>query len=335
MINIKFESPGIDFNPLSFFNGFSKIPNSAGVYIWGYMIHCDGKKKFCPVNVGQSTNLRERLIEHYSCEISGNSAFFEFNKIMGQENLEIVNKSMEKYYYLPSGKNRIEEANKIKMLLYYQDRMFFKNKISKKSFSITNNDKYIVEDRKGRRNINYRNLVEILKKSKYKKDINLLIKLNNWFDTHTNNFFAIYFEYTNDFKNEYEHNILKQTNKNVEESKSIIKLKNKLEAFSKTNNKEKVKEITEKIKKEINYNRSKTAREIIENTVNRDLAEQLGIYTIADRKSDCLDDYQIDLSCVSKCLINLLDKKPNSQYLNPDGTYINELKIPLPPIINT
>jgi hypothetical protein len=71
MATFKFKKPQDPFQPWHTKNGILNIPARPGVYIWGYWVkyeETNGKnvRKFCPVNVGETGNLRRRLItDHY------------------------------------------------------------------------------------------------------------------------------------------------------------------------------------------------------------------------------------------------------------------------------
>lgn len=150
-MDIIFNIPGNDFDPISINNGFIKIPNKAGVYIWGYWIWIDGKKTFCPMNVGEAGkgkgNLRTRLIQHYCSHFEnkddGTAAFFEVNKYMSQTNIDDLYKQLGVYNELPTrGKKRMEEIYKKKSkelgrLIFYQNKDFFHDlKINTKNIGV-------------------------------------------------------------------------------------------------------------------------------------------------------------------------------------------------------
>lgn len=191
-MKIKFEIPCYDFDPLSINNGFIKIPNKTGVYIWGYWIWIDGKKTFCPMNVGESGkgsgNLRNRLINHYSSYFEnkddGTAAFFEVNKYMSQESIDELYRQLGEYNNLSrSGAKRMTEikakkAKELTRLIFYQDKNFFDFKINT-----------------GNENIGFYSLIEFLKKEKTKGKLvhgQLLNKIFESREVHLNNFFCIY-----------------------------------------------------------------------------------------------------------------------------------------------
>jgi hypothetical protein len=108
MAIFKFESPnhkGSPFNPRSLQNGFLRIPDKPGVYIWGYLIEIDGKLRFCPINVGETNDLRKRLFsDHYlgnmpvqSKNRKGEKEIFEFKKVMSSDEVHRNYKVMSEY----------------------------------------------------------------------------------------------------------------------------------------------------------------------------------------------------------------------------------------------
>ncbi len=187
-MEIKFEVPCNDFDPLSINNGFIKIPNKPGVYIWGYWIWIDGKKTFCPMNVGEagkgSGNLRTILIQHYCTHFEtkddGTSAFFEVNKYMSQKNIDDLYKQIGVYgdELDPNNPKRINQIKELKSekltrLIFYQDKIFFDFKIPSKE-----------------KNIGLISLIEFLQKNKV--DGALLNKIIERQEIHLKNFFCIY-----------------------------------------------------------------------------------------------------------------------------------------------
>jgi hypothetical protein len=200
MTTIKFKTPGKYFNPLSMNDGFIKIPNKPGVYIWGYWIMIEGKKTFCPMNIGEAGkgngNLRSRLIYHYCTHFEnkddGIAAFFEINKYMSQENIDILYKQLSNYCKIKlNGNERLKQIKNDKQLddkhkaslsrlIFYQDKNFFDSELAKNY-----NEK----------NIGLYSLVEFLKTQKSKGKLKygeLLNKIIERQEIHINNFFCIY-----------------------------------------------------------------------------------------------------------------------------------------------
>jgi hypothetical protein len=110
----KFESPDYPrspFNPTSLINGFMRIPDEPGVYIWGYLINVKGKEKFCPINVGQAQDLRNRLYsDHYlgnmpirSKNRKEEKEIFEFQRTMSPEDVQETYDAMADYDTMPRG----------------------------------------------------------------------------------------------------------------------------------------------------------------------------------------------------------------------------------------
>jgi hypothetical protein len=197
MKEIVFYKPCKDFDPLSTNNGFIKIPNKPGVYIWGYWIWIDGKKTFCPMNVGEagkgSGNLRTRLIQHYSTYFEnkddGTSAFFEINKYMIQTNIDELYEQLDYYSKLKrDGEKRFskikdQKDGKLKRLIFYQDARFFESILG--------------EDKHDKKNIGIYSLIDILKGKKIKgnqgqEQGELLNKFFERQEVHLKNFFCIY-----------------------------------------------------------------------------------------------------------------------------------------------
>jgi hypothetical protein len=113
----KFESPDYPrnpFNPTSLINGFMRIPNEPGVYIWGYLINVKDKKKFCPVNVGQAQDLRNRLYsDHYlgnmpirSKNRKEEKEIFEFQRMMSLPDVQRTYYAMADYDTMPRGSRK-------------------------------------------------------------------------------------------------------------------------------------------------------------------------------------------------------------------------------------
>jgi hypothetical protein len=192
---ILFKMPCVDFDPLSTLNGFIKIPNSPGIYVWGYWVWIDGKKTFCPMNVGETgegeRNLRTRLMEHYCSHFEnkddGTAAFFEVNNFMTQERINELYKQLDCYCALPrSGESRLKKIldgkNKgdLNMLIFYQDKRFFE--------FIKKSDK---------KNIGFYSLIEFIKGKKKKDRIEhgeLLNKFIERQEVHLKNFFCVFAE---------------------------------------------------------------------------------------------------------------------------------------------
>lgn len=110
-----FESPDYPrspFDPESLRNGFLRIPEKPGVYIWGYLVEINRKMRFCPVNVGQTDDLRRRLYsDHYLGNMPVRSKnrkeekeIFEFQRTMSLKDVQETYSVMEQYDATPSSK---------------------------------------------------------------------------------------------------------------------------------------------------------------------------------------------------------------------------------------
>lgn len=187
-MQIKFEIPCNDFDPLSISKGFIKIPRKPGIYIWGYWIWIDGQKTFCPMNVGESGTLQTRLIEHYCTHFDnkddGTAAFFEVNNYMSQESINELYKQLGTYNDLPKESYKrlksieVEKRTNLSKLIFYQNKDFF-------DFDINTKEK----------NIGVYSLIKFLENKKSKGKLvhgELLNKIIERQEIHSKNFFCIY-----------------------------------------------------------------------------------------------------------------------------------------------
>jgi hypothetical protein len=326
-LQITFKGPGRCFNPLDFLNGFTQIPSKPGVYIWGYLVSIDGKEVFCPVNVGETgpdKGLRNRLIEHYSNRHNYNAAFFGFESIMGLETVKEVYKEMGVYRYIgkntrstkkyPDGKLseliRHNSSTPFKHFLYFQDFNFFCD-IRKAHMGIRCIDPSVVEvirpepDKSKKLDIPIGDLVKELSKSPSTYDIAYLNRLKARFDVHQNKFYAIWWE-QEDINNDHvsinnrvdqvseeatttPREILNTFNDIIEwNSRLYHKIEKKCKTLTDINT---VKNI---IKHELLKKCDEKQRLKIENTINIALADELGIFTIADyNESNVYENYEI------------------------------------------
>jgi hypothetical protein len=136
-------NPFIDFDP----NNPNHYPEGAGVYIYGVKVEVDNQLKFVPVCVGESLNLRKRLLnDHYHGKFVKNHQ----NIINGtnkriSEKKELWNFSLTQmtmlqvahlycdmriYSIMRNERNRtsnqfLERLNKLKNLIYFQNENFF------------------------------------------------------------------------------------------------------------------------------------------------------------------------------------------------------------------
>jgi hypothetical protein len=73
---------------------------------------------------------------------------------------------------------------------------------------------------------------------------------------------------------------------------------------------------------------SRSESKIIENSVNNIFAEKLGINTIADVKKNIKNKFEIDISCVSDCLVKTNTAMTNI-LINKSGNFHSRLIIPI------
>ncbi len=255
-MEIIFNVPSNDFDPMSIHNGFVKIPNKPGVYIWGYWIWIHGKKTFCPMNVGEAGkgtgNLRTRLIQHYCTHFEnkddGTAAFFEVNKYMSQTAIDDLYKQLGVYNDLPTrGEKRMKDiklkmmSKELERLIFYQNKAFFDFEIN------TENE-----------NIGVYSLIQFLER--YKKNDKLLYgellnKIIERQEVHFNNFFCIYATLESNVNGEKRKMIENTVNHALRKKLGIATIANRKNVFDKSIkiNLKAIKNILVKISENTNY----------------------------------------------------------------------------------
>lgn len=133
-MNIQFQHPSngfINFNP-SDVNHYSNL-NLPGVYIYGlrleFIINGKLKRKFVPMAVGETDNLKRRLFsEHYSLlSTNGNSS----KEIFNWASIRCLNDLIEVYTDMSNYKqSKTAHNSTLKNLIWYNDSVFFDNKLN-------------------------------------------------------------------------------------------------------------------------------------------------------------------------------------------------------------
>ncbi|RAR73758.1 hypothetical protein [Flavobacterium aciduliphilum] len=133
-MTIQFQHPSngfINFNP-SDVNHYSNL-NLPGVYIYGlrleFIINRKLERKFVPMAVGETDNLKRRLFfEHYSLlSTNGNSS----KEIFNWASIRSLNDLMEVYTDMSNYKqSKTAHNSTLKNLIWYNDSVFFDNKLN-------------------------------------------------------------------------------------------------------------------------------------------------------------------------------------------------------------
>jgi hypothetical protein len=300
MTTIKFKLPQTNiFNPQSVDHGLLSIPAAPGVYIFGYLILINNKEFFCPVNVGESNNLRKRLIiEHYfqnlGSEAKGNrrdeKELFNFKQKMTYKEVVDIYESMKLYneskrssikscnFHL--GKtgthcNCFIQKNHNPNSSPFDDKLvFFRNsKYLNHIFKAQDLPNKLKKPQLNHDEIQLFDLIRLTASSQNKEIKKYNKQLNNLTELHKNNFYCIYYETT-------------KQNTTLSTTKTIEKI-------------------------------VKTA-----------ISEELGIATTAAGATLFDSNYQIDLSCIKKKLIALPQGK-RKKHVNKNNEY-NKSKLIIP-----
>lgn len=285
----KFESPDY-FDPTSLMNGFMRIPDEPGVYIWGYLINVNNKMKFCPVNVGQARDLRNRLYsDHYLGNMPVQSKnrkeekeIFEFQRTMSLKDVQETYSVMEQYDATPSSKRKPCKNKGCKcffckrgihknLLLFFRG---FDNLNNMQSHKIKPTLVQGILDKKV--NIKLYDLYSLLASQKVKHP--LCARIEKFYALHKNNFYCIF----------------------LRDKGNTPYL-----AVSKKN------------------------RETVEKDVKKILSTELGIETTAKGGKNHKSNIAIDLTCVKDKLIPLAKGRVN-KYVNQYNNYHKEDRLILP-----
>jgi hypothetical protein len=138
MITVRFQIPLIpgstnsfkDFNPVTNPTHFLAIPKEAGVYIVGVKLD----EKFCPLYVGESNNLRNRIKQHWDRYSNGGylnskKELWDLTKSMKTiyEEIEIWNRYWADLSNKKMAKKRLYE--KLKNVIFFNCDLFFDTRL--------------------------------------------------------------------------------------------------------------------------------------------------------------------------------------------------------------
>jgi hypothetical protein len=166
---------------------FDRVPNKPGVYIVGVKIDIDNQReKFCPLYVGETKNIQNRIWEHYEEHLNGRKAVFDLSspikEIYKDINYWSKNKPKTKKSIFPS------KAQLPNTLIWHNDVRFFN------TFFNFDGSKYI--NHLGHFYSLQFDLPQIMKNYPLLNNdsSNLIGRIQSSLNIYKNNFFFFYFE---------------------------------------------------------------------------------------------------------------------------------------------
>ena len=276
-------SPFNDFHP-----GVMKYyPSGPGIYIYGLRKSIDGEKKFLPLYVGIAKDLKFRLWQHFSEEMSlGNSKWYVFNYPTVSTSKDVIDLYADMKQ--ADSEKGLKTSRYSAKMIWFNHSSFFNEKLNIQTGSLYKSNKGVqssIFDGGDLDNID--NFSPSSGAKTLKEDI---IKSKGLFD---DDFYFVYASLNNDIDFTDEDQLALIYNEYIKSGKYLEGKKN---------------------------GPGKALCERAENAIKFALYDQLKIYTCA-KSHGLLSKVEIDLSDIQDCLIKLIDH----QYNSLDGSYIKPL----------